>query len=300
MKKILFYMIVCIWSCTSTDEQNLPNEGSPDKLPDASIIDKEQCILNAVNDKEGLRIFGQGKVYGDSTMVAWGIKNKMLWCGFFEVIEENLFEEKYIWQGNEDFIDTIKVIDLGYGRSDTLMLLPQKEPYCSACFFEKDTFGLQVPYFPAIFIENKNIYINDQIICSPWIKGYYITQKYSEYPSSERYITNCKGEKIYKIDVDAGVDKNSIPVSLEDFISVTGYKNSIYISRKEAKKKHTRWTYILNNVGHIVDDHYPTFKEEHSINNDRIAFTFYITNYDGSKNTKSIKIDIDNGNAINE
>lgn len=148
MKKILFYMIVCIWSCTSTDEQNFPNEGAPDKLPDANITDKEQCILNAVNDKEGLRILGQGKVYGDSTIVAWGIKNKMLWCGFFEEIEENLFEEKYIWQGNEDFIDTIKVIDQGY-RIDTLMLsLSPQDPYCLAYFSDKDTFALQLPFFP--------------------------------------------------------------------------------------------------------------------------------------------------------
>ena len=71
-----------------------------------------------------------------------------------------------------------------------------------------------------------------------------------------------------------------------------------YIILQNAETDEIVWRTQLEEMGQIIDGHKPKIEYSFQITDNTISYTFNITNYDGSKETKKIKIDTVYGEII--
>lgn len=310
MKKILFLMIaIFIFGGCSKD-----NEGNPltERITEEQGI--YNAILKATTDTVGLKLVGTGTAYYindtsysicNESFFALGRKNQKMWCGFFDRTDEFSFIEKYSLIFKENFNDTIRIVDKGHGNIDTLKLgfCDHFFETCGVYVTDQNTFIVINPISHIIFVNEGNVYFSDYYIQSAFNGGvgiwrdYYLLHINTGVSSHEFWVFNKKGEKIYKA-VDSAFGKTA--VDLYNYIDLQVNKNTYIATLYNAQSGSIIWQTEIRNLGKIIDDNNPKISEKHIVNNTYITCTFDITNYDGSKEEKIIKLNIEDGALVDK
>lgn len=290
MKTISFLSLILILICSCSKKVD-----NVDPKPIIEPSSFEQKILQAIKDTTGLKLSYCNTESSD--LFVLGTKHKKLWCGFLEY-KDNSLQEKYIWTGQQDFIDTINIIE-EYGQRDTFRLSLNKtfseKNVCSYLFFNKDTFAIQTLNFPAIFICNNQSYLSTHCIKTKWTNGYYMTESLINSTHSNNFISDCKGNKIYKLKAIYG---DMIPISLYYFLKKDKSDNNYFYTKTDARTDESKWYLRINNIGKIIEGSYPEIREEYISNEQEIIFRFHITNFDGSEEVKDIRVDQETGKTL--
>lgn len=298
MKNLLIVIIglILVSGCSKDDKNNPLSE-----------ITKEESLYNAIlkatTDTIGLKLVGCGSAYSKIDTLAFilGLKNRKLWCGFYESDGKNRYREKRIWTSKNMFTDTIRIVDKGYGEYDTLKLeLNNSFSQSSNSYvIDYNNFVVQTVGFSLVFISNGNMYLSN-IFSSGlviWHDGY-IIQKYNEKEPDDTYwYVNTKGEEIYNTSINL---INGTPINACEFIEYQEEENAFNILRKNAQTGVIVWEYKVMELGQTIDGHKPKIVHSLKIVDNTVFCTFKIINYDGTKEEKIIKLNIEDGALVDK
>lgn len=299
MKNLLIILIgVLVFIGCSKDEK----EGREEVLQEPeSELPKlmRQCDISP-NDTTGLRIFGVAQITNQGLAIL-GCKNGHLWVQIVEPQADTL-KRKYNFIVNADFNDNIE-IDLGYGEKKVV-----KVDYIN---WDNNIRGVSYiinwhdqEHFSLYKMPNTGEIVFSWVICKSNIfeKQIYFRNVIANgyigrlFPGNEYYtdyVCDEKGELLYEY-------KNEFEyytfINLYEYINYSPEK----VYRQNAETGEVVWETQLEKMGEVIDGHEPKIEHSIEIKDDVASCTFNITNYDGSKETKIINVDIETGEIIKQ
>lgn len=205
---ILFILILINVACSKNDDTTIPDDNCITE-EDA----KRNKLINAIEDSDDLNLITYGPAYinNDTFTFGLGIKSNKLWCGFFEETNESIFVQKYVFTSKENFTDTIKIVDKGYGERDTFLFNDASLLYVKGT--DLNNFFIHTNHYN-IFVENGNIYYRNykNIGIDLWLDWYFMEEE-----TYRCWIVDKQGNKIYEIVRDA---IRKTPLSLYYYLDV--------------------------------------------------------------------------------
>lgn len=257
------------------------------------------------NDTLGLKIFSfagilRGRFIKDlssDTIALLGNKNGKLWVQVLQDAQGINGDIKYKkinnFIVNGEFKDKFE-IDLGYGEKTIKEIN----------YIRWDGFVFDINYI-VFFHDQENFTISTNIsgeMYPSWIiYNNTINQSKIRYRgiiadgyigcqdlNSSVYVYNKKGEPLYRYSYEGD---DAIFINLYEFIRYDNY----YISRWNAETEEIVWKTKFEKMGQVIDGHEPKITHSLQIKGDVALCTFNITNYDGSKETINIEVDIETG-----
>ena len=280
---ILFILILINVACSKNDDTTIPDDNCITE-EDA----KRNKLINAIEDSDDLNLITYGPAYinNDTFTFGLGIKSNKLWCGFFEETNESIFVQKYVFTSKENFTDTIKIVDKGYGERDTFLFNDASLLYVKGT--DLNNFFIHTNHYN-IFVENGNIYYRNykNIGIDLWLDWYFMEEE-----TYRCWIVDKQGNKIYEIVRDA---IRKTPLSLYYYLDVLIDGNTCKVSSFDAKTGEAVWETCIFNLSNIIDGHYHNITEYHTVKNSYIDFEFHIVNYDGTKEKRERRINIETG-----
>lgn len=288
MKNLLIVLIgLFVFIGCSKSFEDVKPEGEPVELP--SIM---QIFDISPSDTVGLRIFGVASINTAHGISILGNKNGYLWVQILEPQGNNIFKKITNFTTPTKFNDRIE-IDLGYGEKTVIeahyidcgtiingSILDEIEVYM-ILFHDKTHFLLNKGSFSWIICENKiferSTNYND-----------IIANGYTGWYDNNSYVCDETGKPVYKYKYEF---KNYIFINLYEYMNYSPEK----IYRQNAETGETIWETQFEKMGQVIDGNEPKIEHSIEIKNDIASCTFNITNYDGSKETRKFKINIENG-----
>ena len=294
MKRILLFVCVALlaWACSKDDDDNIP----PPPLHVDSLWDD---IIKAISDTTGLKLYGVGTAYtkDDTLACVLGAKHGKIWCGFFSEIQsedslQSSFEEEFVYVGTENLIDSLE-FEVGYGETSTVVFTDENDPYgIRGSFFNEEEFAIsKVGCYATIFIREGGVMYKNLFVHRLWYDGYYMGVTWLN--GREQYsIFDLNGEPVY--DIEDRLSGEVIPISLYDYVSTSNSDNVITVERVQLPAGTIVWSQTLS-VGKTINGNAPRVTYSRSLEGKCLHIEATAVNYDGSKETKSFKIDIETG-----
>lgn len=297
MKRILLFVCVALlaWAC-SKNEDNITD--------DDLGVGPWDDFVEAISDTTGLRLYGIGLAYtkDDTLYCVLGAKYGKIWCGFFSEIQsedslQSSFEEEFVYVGTENLIDSLE-FEVGYGESYSVVFIADEgDPYLISCYFfneeefaiyRHNTYSVDNDY-ATIFVNGNDVIYNHFCgIVRLWYDGYYVGCSLPRETGDPYSIFDSKGEFVYNI--ERGLSEGVIPVSLYDYISISGST----VERVRLPAGTIVWSQTLS-VGETINGNAPRVTYSKSLEGRYLHIEATAVNYDGSKESKSFKIDIETG-----
>lgn len=287
---LLSIILTLLFACSKSGEPGAPVD------PEEQAFEQiKKQILNAARDTINLKVTGFGKAYSnsDTSAFALGLKNGKLWCGFFEGSETSGFKEKRIWISKDVYTDTM-VIDNGYGQYD---IVRPETPFGGrdqdAFVIDQNNFAIFPGYPRSIYIY-KNIPYKSQLpifceileICT---NGYTV----NFYPSLGG--VNLKGETLFYFG-EGGTCDGGILMGIDEYIMWESQKANLKVSRN--KPGGNIWETRIENLGSVINYYRPRFDINHELSGTILTLEIKITNYDGTKEEKTVKLETDTGKIM--
>ena len=297
MKRILLFACVALlaWACSKDEDYDTP----PLDVQEDSLWDN---IIKAISDTTGLKLYGMGSAYikDDTLACALGTKYGKIWCGFFsEIQSEDLsrssLKEEFVYVGSEDLIDSL-VFEVGYGETSTVVFTDENDPYgIRGSFFNEEEFAIckygGYNNCATIFVNRDDVVYKHLFLDRLWYDGYYMGVTWLN--GREQYsIFDLNGEPVY--DIEDRLSGEVIPISLYDYVSTSNSDNVITVERVQLPAGTIVWSQTLS-VGKTINGNAPRVTYSKSLEGRYIHIEATAVNYDGSKETKSFKIDIETG-----
>ena len=299
MKRILLFVCVALlaWACSKDEDYDTP----PLILEDENWWDGFwNGILEVTSDTIGLRLYGYGTAYtkDDTLLCAFGSKLGKVWSGFYTEIKSDdtlhttiSVNEEFVYVGSEDFIDSLE-FEVGYGETSEVVFTSEI-PYPVSCyFFNEEEFAIYkyrgYNNYATIFVNGDDVVYKPLGIVRLWYDGYYVGCSLPRETGDPYSIFDSKGEFVYNI--ERGLSEGVIPVSLYDYISISGST----VERVRLPAGTIVWSQTLS-VGETINGNAPRVTYNKSLEGRYIHIEATALNYDGSKETKSFKIDIETG-----
>lgn len=292
---LLFFISILFFACSENE-----NPGEPEE----PLLMKKFDI--SASDTAGLRIFGIASIYkNDSIPLALlGNKNGYLWIQFLKDSpgnNEQTCKKVSIFTSNVKFNDT-RIYDLGYGENVTFRvryvdinedfsLNPIDMYFINLHNFEHFSLSGGDGNVNRIlsWIINKNEILESKAYYSNVISNGYI----GYFPDGIGFqVCNEKGEALYPYKDDF---KDYVFINLYEYIKLSATE----IVKENAETGQIIWKHGLGKLGQTIDGHEPKIEYTVTIAKNMISFTFKITNYDATKEEKTIKLDITSGESIN-
>lgn len=306
MKRILLFVCVALlaWAC-SKDEDNTP----------PSFIDinglSAYKIIGATSDTAGLKLYGYGYVFTKDSMLACGLGAKYgkLWCGFFSSKDLlwNRIKEEFVYVGNEDLSYSLEY-EIGYGETSSVVFIIDSVVYESdryysvgGCFFNEEEFAIStsgsqgdghVSDFATIFVNGNDVVYKHLFLDRLWYDGYYVGTSWTNGVGYQYSIFDLNGDVVY--DMEDRLSGEVIPISLYDYVSTSNSDNVITVERVRLPAGTIVWSQTLS-VGETINGNAPRVTYSRSLEGKCLHIEATAVNYDGSKETKSFKIDIETG-----
>lgn len=292
-----------MWSCSSDEGEDPDEPLMPEMMRKFDISEA---------DTAGLRIFGYAGVEKENMPAALlGNKNGHLWVHFVKDVgkdnsSEIIFKKLKTIVFKSQFNDK-RTYDLGYGEVTTTQIhyITFDEFYgyhsCLIGFHDENNFSLTTT--GSHFNETLSwIVYNGEVMDSPHFfnekfstgyKGWYWYRKdYNEC----QYIFNEKGEALYPY-YDHFADVTFI--NINEYLNVHILANNYTISLCDASKYSYEKEFIIwshsEKLGSVIDNHDPRIEYTAEHNTDIITCTLKVTNYDGTKEEKIIKLNVADG-----
>lgn len=303
MKRILLFVCVALlaWACSKDEDYDTP----PLILEDENWWDGFwNGILEVTSDTIGLRLYGYGTAYtkDDTLLCAFGSKLGKVWSGFYTEIKSDdtlhttiSVNEEFVYVGSEDFIDSLE-FEVGYGETSKVVFTSEI-PYPVSCyFFNEEEFAIYKyrTCGVTIFVNKKDVIYKNLYINRLWYDGYYVGYNlpFDQHGNNQYSVFDLNGDVVY--DIEDGLRDEIIPVSLYDYISTSDYDNIITAERVRLPAGTIVWNQTLS-VGETINGNAPRVTYSKSLEGRYIHIEATAVNYDGSKETKSFKIDIETG-----
>lgn len=308
MKKLLLGLMLAVCaSCTSP--QNETKNFPPEFDPVSYYMNKYDL---SASDTIDLRMFGLYAMPDTNVLVLLGNKKGHLWIKFVESmpydkdgVSDIICKEIKQLEIQSQFND-IRKVELGYGESviDTIKYL------------ELDEYDMLLGLYSIFFHDYEHFAIsksvtggtiswvicNDKIIdiqgwLKPLLNGYYDADDY--YNNKDIHIYNEYGDLLYMteyLNIDGLKFINMYEYIKCDYDSY--YENNRYeykwrIRKMNAETNETAWTYIVGNIGTEINGNQPKIDYKIETSENYITCTFDCTNYDGTKEQKIIKLNMD-------
>lgn len=282
----IFIFVGCSKNDEDTGEESIPLPPNIMEIFDISP-----------NDTIGLRIFGLASINTAHGISILGNKNGYLWVQILEPQENNIYKKITNFTTTAKFNDRIE-IDLGYGEKTVI-----KANYINwdmeIKWGQSTSDGIDI--YTILFHDRTHFLLNEGtfswIICENKILekqinfGGVIANGYIGWFNDNEYVCDETGEPLYKYDYEF---KNYTFINIYEYINYS----PIRIYRRNAKTGATIWESRFENIGQIIDGHEPKIEQLIEIKGDIVLCTFNITNYDGSKETKNINLNIETGEII--
>lgn len=299
MKRILLFVCVALlaWACSKDDDDNtLPPPLHVDSLWDD--------IIKAISDTTGLKLYGVGAAYtkDDTLACVLGAKHGKIWCGFFSEIQsedslQSSFEEEFVYVGSEDLIDSL-VFEVGYGETSTVVFTDENDPYgIRGSFFNEEEFAICKDY-ATIFVNGDDVVYKPLGIGRLWYDGYYWGRTWNGNVST---VFDLNGDIVFTQDESfeygyLGDSDKMLPVSLYDCICFTlgSWDDYITVKRINTLDCTEKWGHELF-IGKTINGNLPKITYSRLLEGGYLHIEATAVNYDGSKETKSFKIDIETG-----
>lgn len=298
MKRILLFACVALlaWACSKDEDYDTP----PLDVQEDSLWDN---IIKAISDTTGLKLYGVGAAYtkDDTLACVLGAKHGKIWCGFFSEIQsedslQSSFEEEFVYVGTENLIDSLE-FEVGYGETSTVVFTDENDPYgIRGSFFNEEEFAIcnYVNHnndYATIFVNRDDVVYKHLFLDRLWYDGYYMGVTWLN--GREQYsIFDLNGEPVY--DIEDRLSGEVIPISLYDYVSTSNSDNVITVERVQLPAGTIVWSQTLS-VGKTINGNAPRVTYSKSLEGRYIHIEATAVNYDGSKETKSFKIDIETG-----
>ena len=269
-------------------------EVKPEEEVDSSDLFASEIMQTydiSPNDTSGLKIFGFA--YTKENAAILGNKNGHLWV---QLLEDNLngtFKKETNFIVNAKFNDWIE-IDLGYGEKKVIEVNylnwndKLNSNYLYYIFWHDQEHFILTKYTKDFaWIVYKNKIFEKQASYHDVIANGYI----GSFFDNKRYVCNEKEEPLYEYNGNG-----------ENFINLYEYilYSSSGIERRNAETGKVIWETQFEKMGEIIDGHEPKIESSMEIKDDVVSCIFNITNYDGSKETKIINVDIETGKIIKQ
>ena len=258
---------------------------------------KDQSIMNVFdispNDTAGLRLFGRSIIEEQGNAIL-GNKNGHLWIQLLENTANDVYKRKNNFIVNANFNDKIE-LDLGYGEKKIINVnyITWTDPISSFA----DMWYTILWHDQEHFILSRSTEFS-WVICKDEIfeKQTYYREIFSSgyigrFSNDTDYVCNEKGEPLYKFNGNCG---SNFFIDMYEYIKYSSDK----ISRENAETGKIIWETQFEKMGQVMDGHEPKIGISIEIKDNVIFCTFNITNYDGSKETKIINLDIETGEVI--
>ena len=299
MKRILLFVCVALlaWACSKYDDDNtLPPPLHVDSLWDD--------IIKAISDTTGLKLYGVGTAYtkDDTLACVLGAKHGKIWCGVFSEIQsedlsESSFKEEFVYVGSEDLIDSL-VFEVGYGETSTVVFTDENDPYgIRGSFFNEEEFAICKDY-ATIFVNGDDVVYKPLGIGRLWYDGYYWGRTWNGNVST---VFDLNGDIVFTQDESfeygyLGDSDKMLPVSLYDCICFTlgSWDDYITVKRINTLDCTEKWGHELF-IGKTINGNLPKITYSRLLEGGYLHIEATAVNYDGSKETKSFKIDIETG-----
>lgn len=271
------------------------SKNSKDVSPEGMEYFMTNFDLNPI-DTIGLRLFGMATIEKNDSipLVLLGNKNGKLWVHALKK-EGEKYKKIINFIVDGDFKDNIEV-DLGYGEKvnkcvDYIgwhdgIIGNSNHDYK---IFLHDYKNFAISGIKTIDDEAKNLLswsIYDNKINLSRI--YYFDIITDGYIGANECVWICdlKGDPIYE-------PQTSGDIFINLFECIKYSSNSII--KQNAQTGKIIWETQFAKMGQVIDGHDPQIEHSMEITGDIISCTFNITNYDGSKETKNFKVNIDTG-----
>lgn len=286
MKNLLLVLIgVLIFvGCRKSFKEVKPMEGGEEEAENImSYFDISP------SDTAGLRIFGVAAINTAHGVSILGNKNGYLWVQILEPQENNTLKKITNFTTTAKFNDRIE-IDLGYGEKTVI-----ETNYINWDMETKWGQGMpEIDIYTILFHDKTHFLLNkgtfSWIICKDAIferQIYYYKTIANGYIGSG-YVCDEKGEPRYEY---KNKFDNYTFVNLYEYIDYS----TISIFKKNAETDKLVWHSEFGEMGQVIDGHEPKIEHTMQITDNTASCTFNITNYDGSKETKNFKVNIDTG-----
>lgn len=297
MKIILLVAIIAAFLGCGSDKEPIPESGNRVDYF-LSLILREFEIKDTI----GLKINEVGMCFteNDTCRCISGIKKGKLWINF----QTKEKKEKFVFIDEDDFKFN-RVADLGYGRFDTVNVEPIN-PKFYVCdngdFYGTISCGSDLGHnmyavvadFISMIDGNKKV-ISDfgYSFERKWTKDHFIAEKWRNY-SSEYYMVSKYGEVLFNIKKNNGyMYEYMIPINITDGLTC----NINEVQRVNLKTGDILWELSINKDINNNATNRPISKISVNDKNGSIYdFKFDITYFDGKKETRIIRIDIETGN----
>ena len=303
MKRILLFVCVALlaWACSKDEDYDTP----PLILEDENWWDGFwNGILEVTSDTIGLRLYGYGTAYtkDDTLLCAFGSKLGKVWSGFYTEIKSDdtlhttiSVNEEFVYVGSEDFIDSLE-FEVGYGETSEVVFTSEI-PYPVSCyFFNEEEFAIYKYAnhnndYATIFVNGDDVVYKHLFLDRLWYDGYYMGVTWLN--GREQYsIFDLNGEPVY--DIEDRLSGEVIPISLYDYVSTSNSDNVITVERVQLPAGTIVWSQTLS-VGETINGNASRVTYSRSLEGKCLHIEATAVNYDGSKETKSFKIDIETG-----
>lgn len=303
MKRILLFVCVALlaWAC-SKDEDNITD--------DDLGVGPWDDFVEAISDTTGLRLYGIGLAYtkDDTLYCVLGAKYGKIWCGFFSEIQsedspQSSFEEEFVYVGTENLIDSLE-FEVGYGESYSVVFIADEgDPYPVSCyFFNEEEFAIYkyggYNNYATIFVNGDDVVYKPLGIGRLWYDGYYWGRTWNGNVST---VFDLNGDIVFTQDESfeygyLGDSDKMLPVSLYDCICFTlgSWDDYITVKRINTLDCTEKWGHELF-IGKTINGNLPKITYSRLLEGGYLHIEATAVNYDGSKETKSFKIDIETG-----
>lgn len=297
MKRILLFMCVALlaWACSKDDDNT-------DYV--SEVYTWENMVKKAVADTSGLRLYEIGPAYTKDSMLlcVLGAKYGKIWCGVFSEIQsedlsESSFKEEFVYVGTEDLIDSLE-FEVGYGETSTVVFTDENDPYgIRGSFFNEEEFAICKDY-ATIFVNGDDVVYKPLGIGRLWYDGYYWGRTWNGNVST---VFDLNGDIVFTQDESfeygyLGDSDKMLPVSLYDCICFTlgSWDDYITVKRINTLDCTEKWGHELF-IGKTINGNLPKITYSRLLEGGYLHIEATAVNYDGSKETKSFKIDIETG-----
>ena len=309
MKRILLFACVALlaWACSKDEDYDTP----PLILEDENWWDGFwNGILEVSSDTIGLRLYGYGTAYtkDDTLLYAFGSKLGKVWSGFYTEIKSDdtlhttiSVNEEFVYVGSEDFIDSLE-FEVGYGETSEVVFTSEI-PYPVSCyFFNEEEFAIykygDYNNYATIFVNGDDVVYKPLGIGRLWYDGYYWGRTWNGNVST---VFDLNGDIVFTQDESfeygyLGDSDKMLPVSLYDCICFTlgSWDDYITVKRINTLDCTEKWGHELF-IGKTINGNLPKITYSRLLEGGYLHIEATAVNYDGSKETKSFKIDIETG-----
>jgi len=304
MKKffLLLLMPLCMYVTSCGDGDEISNEGPSqilqESLSTSDIFKDSICQVyfgkgyNEMNVEE-LKVLGENVPEYGSSVKAWvsfsGFKDNKRWTTVFD---RDTRKQLLEYQDKEVFCRK-QSIYLGYGESQVVevsaiysRIIPLKDGYLLHLFNQCGDFNGYSGYSELFYNGDSIFQQRSNIQIYPWFNNTFIYNK---------NIFNLKGEGIYSFKDDISLSRGLyLPISSYECISW----DSNNIKRQDLSEGYycrEQWSYALPNS---YDNDRISISLT-NVENDILTFVYEIVHYDGSKEKKQVKLNI-NGEDLDK